>query len=78
MSMMDVQLSCQDKVSVSETLLEMGNEQAAFGVKGKIRDSEVAKGGEFKFSKILLIGVAVVALVIIICLLWNAWLGSSM
>ena len=78
MSMMDVQMGCQDKVPVSETLQDMVNEQAAFGVEGKIRDSEVKKGGEFKLSKILLLGVAFVALVIIICLLWNVWLGSFM
>ena len=78
MSMMDVQLNCQDKVPVSETLQEMANEQAAFGVKGKIKDSEDAKGGEFKLSKVLLIGVALIALVIIICLLWNFWLNSTM
>lgn len=78
MSMMDVQLNCQDKVPVSETLQEMANEQAAFGVKGKINDSEASKGGEFKLSKVLLIGVAFIALVIIICLLWNLWLNSKM
>ena len=78
MSMMDVQVGCQDKVPVSETLQDMANEQAAFGVKGKIKDSEVAKSGEFKLSKVLLLGVAFVALVIIICLLWNFWLNSKM
>ena len=34
MSMMDVQVGWQDKVPVSETLQDMANEQAAFGVKG--------------------------------------------
>ena len=78
MSMFDVQMGCQDKVPVSETLQDMVNEQGAFGVEGKIRDSEVKKRGEFKLSKILLLGVAFVALVIIICLLWNFWLNSKM
>ena len=68
MSMMDVQMGCQDKVPVSETLQDMINEQAAVGLSGKIKDSEETKRGDAKFLKALLIGILPVVLVIILCL----------
>ena len=77
MSMHDVQMGCQDKFPVSETLQEMVNEQAACGVQGQIKESEVAKSGDFKLAKVLLLSVVLVALVVSICLLWNFWLYSK-
>lgn len=68
MSMLDVQLNCQDKVSVSETLQDMANEQAAFGTNGNIKDSKTASGGNVKISKALLIGVLPLILAAIACL----------
>ena len=68
MSMMDVQLNCQDKVSVSETLQDMANEQAAFGTNGKIKDSNATSGGNVKISKALLIGVLPIILAVIVSL----------
>ena len=68
MSMMDVQVNCQDKVSVSETLQDMANEQAAFGTNGKIKDSNATSGGNVKISKALLIGVLPIILAVIVSL----------
>lgn len=67
MSMMDVQLNCQDKVSVSETLQDMANEQAAFGTNGKIKDEKATSGGEAKISKAFLIGILPIVLAIVAC-----------
>lgn len=67
MSMMDVQVGCQDKAPVSETLQDMVNEQAAFGVEGKIKDSTSANGGEMKISKALLMGILPIVLAIVAC-----------
>ena len=67
MSMMDVQLNCQDKVSISETLQDMANEQAAFGTNGKIKDANVTTGGDAKISKALLIGILPIVLAIVAC-----------
>ena len=67
MSMMDVQLNCQDKVSISETLQDMANEQAAFGTNGKIKDASATTGGDAKISKALLIGILPIVLAIVAC-----------
>ena len=67
MSMMDVQLNCQDKVSISETLQDMANEQAAFGTNGKIKDANATTGGDTKISKALLIGILPIVLAIVAC-----------
>ena len=67
MSMMDVQLNCQDKVSISETLQDMANEQAAFGTDGKIKDTKVTSGGDAKISKALIIGILPIVLAIVAC-----------
>lgn len=68
MSMMDVQLNCQDKVPVSESLQNMVNEQAAFGVKAKIDDSKTVNEGNAKISKALLIGVIPLILAVVLSL----------
>ena len=68
MSMMDVQLNCQDKVSISETLQDMANEQAAFGTDGKIKDTKVTSGGDAKISKALIIGILPIVLAVIACI----------
>ena len=67
MSMMDVQVGCQDKVPVSETLQDMANEQAAFGTNGKIKDANATTGGDAKISKALLIGILPIVLAIVAC-----------
>ena len=67
MSMMDVQLNCQDKVSISETLQDMANEQAAFGTNGKIKDTKETNGGDAKMSKAFLIGILPIVLAIVAC-----------
>ena len=67
MSMMDVQVGCQDKVPVSETLQDMANEQAAFGTNGKIKDANATTGGDTKISKALLIGILPIVLAIVAC-----------
>ena len=67
MSMMDVQVGCQDKVPVSETLQDMANEQAAFGTNGKIKDANATTGGDTKISKALLIGILPIVLAIVTC-----------
>ena len=67
MSMMDVQVGCQDKVPVSETLQDMANEQAAFGTNGKIKDANATTGGDTKLSKALLIGILPIVLAIVTC-----------
>ena len=67
MSMMDVQVGCQDKVPVSETLQDMANEQAAFGTNGKIKDANATNGGDAKISKALLIGILPIVLAIVAC-----------
>ena len=68
MSMMDVQLNCQDKVSISETLQDMANEQAAFGTNGKIKDTKATSGGDVKISKALIIGILPIVLAVIACI----------
>ena len=67
MSMMDVQLNCQDKVSISETLQDMANEQAACGTDGKIKDAKATSGGDVKISKAFLIGILPIVLAIVAC-----------
>lgn len=67
MSMMDVQLNCQDKVSVSESLQDMANEQAAFGTNGKIKDAKTTSGGDAKITRALLIGIVPIVLAIVAC-----------
>ena len=67
MSMMDIQLNCQDKVSVSESLQDMASEQAAFGTNGKIKDTKETSGGNGKISKALIISILPIVLAIIAC-----------
>ena len=75
MSMMDVQLNCQDKVSISETLQDMANEQAAFRTNGKIKEAETTSEGNAKISTAFIIGVLPIVLAIVACVYF--WVQQS-